>query len=305
MYSVIDIGSNTIRLVVYRLEDNVIKPMLNKKYSAGLEGYVNKNNCLSKKGILKAITILKEFKSILDMLPECEVFPFATASLRNISNTYEVLGEIKNNCGFDVRVLTGKEEALFDYHGAILNINSQNGLIVDVGGGSTELVLFANKEALLAESLPIGSLNLYKNYVSKLLPRKKELRKIKKEVQKQLKTFPLSNGSFVPHTICGVGGTVRAALDLYKSINNISDNLIEYNCSFFNAVLSIFENTPDEFTSYILRNSPDRIHTILPGIMILKVISETYNCSTIITSQYGVREGYLHHILAERGELNV
>lgn len=305
MYCIIDIGSNTIRLVVYRLENNLIKPMLNKKYSAGLAGYVNKNNCLNKKGISKAIQVLKEFRCILDMLPDCEVFPLATASLRNIGNTYEVLEEIKHHCGFDIRVLSGKEEALFDYHGAILNINAENGLIVDVGGGSTELVLFTNNEPQLAESLPIGSLNLYKNYVSKLLPRKKELKKIEKEIQNQLKTLSIQDNIFAFQTICGVGGTVRAALELYKSINETFENTNEYSSSFFNTILSIYENSPDEFTSYILKNAPERIHTILPGIMILKVISETYCCNTIMTSQYGVREGYLYHILEERGIFNV
>jgi len=305
MYSVIDIGSNTIRLVVYRLDGDVIKPMLNKKYSAGLAGYVNKKNCLTEKGISKTIQILKEFRYVIEMLPNCEVFPFATASLRNISNTYEVIEAIKSNCGFDVHVLSGKEEALFDYHGALLNIDTDGGLIVDVGGGSTELVFFSNKEPQIAESLPIGSLNLYEKFVANLLPNKKEIKKIEKEILQQLYTISLFNNTIDSTQIYGVGGTVRSALELYKSINNPSENITEYDCSFFSYILSVYENSPNKLISYILKNSPDRIHTIIPGILVLKVISETYNSSKIVTSQYGVREGYLYNILKERGEINV
>ena len=119
MYCVIDIGSNTIRLVIYRVEDGRIKPILNNKYAAGLAGYVDKNGSLRPAGIEKAVTVLREFRQTLDMLPECEVFPFATASLRNIDNTDEVLQAIEASCGFQVRVLSGKEEALYDYHGAV------------------------------------------------------------------------------------------------------------------------------------------------------------------------------------------
>lgn len=150
MYCVIDIGSNTIRLVIYRVEDNAIKPMLNNKVAAGLAGYVDKNRNLRPAGIEKAVSVLKEFRQVLDMLPECEVFPFATASLRNIDNTDEVLSAIRSECGLEVRVLSGKEEALYDYHGAVRAMQSKTGLLTDIGGGSTELVFYQNGMARVA-----------------------------------------------------------------------------------------------------------------------------------------------------------
>lgn len=102
MYAIIDIGSNTIRMVLYKVIDNEIQQMLNSKIPAGLAGYIDNNNMLSKKGILKAIEALSKFETILESVDVKEVHAFATASLRNISNSEEVLAEIKKHCSFDI-----------------------------------------------------------------------------------------------------------------------------------------------------------------------------------------------------------
>ena len=65
MYGVIDIGSNTIRLAVYKLENGSPRPLFSKKFTAGLASYINKSGALSKKGIEKAVTTLKQFTPIL------------------------------------------------------------------------------------------------------------------------------------------------------------------------------------------------------------------------------------------------
>ena len=113
MYGIVDIGSNTIRMVLYKVIDNEIQQMLNSKIPAGLVGYIDNNNMLSKKGILKAIEALSKFETILESVAVKEVHAFATASLRNISNSEEVLAEIKKHCSFDIEIISGKEEAVY------------------------------------------------------------------------------------------------------------------------------------------------------------------------------------------------
>ena len=102
MYGVIDIGSNTIRLMVYRVEDGAIHPVLNKKYATGLVGYINSKGRMSKEGIRKAVEILSELRAVTQQIRLREIFPFATASLRNITNTEEVLQAIQEASGFSV-----------------------------------------------------------------------------------------------------------------------------------------------------------------------------------------------------------
>ena len=302
MYGVIDIGSNTIRLVIYKIENRKIKPLLNKKQAAGLAGYISKSNRMKKSGIAKAIAVLCEFKEIIDNMNLQEVFLFATASLRNIENTDEVLMAIKASSGFDVRVLTGDEEAVFDYYGALQSTEMNNGLLVDIGGGSTELVFYKEKEVILTESLPMGSLNLYNRYVENIIPTAGEMAAIENEVVRQLKAVRLPDCDLSFRQICGVGGTARATASLLQEMNGWETKNAEYACSQLYNLLAMVSKDPKELTRQLLKTAPDRIHTLLPGVVVLKTIAAYYGSQTIITSHYGVREGYLYYLLGERGE---
>ena len=146
LYGVIDIGSNTIRLVLYKLKGGVLLPMLNKKVAAGLAAYIEKDGHMTRKGIEKTVEVLYEFSQALDNVNAEAVYAFATASLRNITNSKEVVAEVSDRSGFDIRVLSGDEEATFDFYGATRITGEPDGFIADIGGGSTELVFYNEKE---------------------------------------------------------------------------------------------------------------------------------------------------------------
>lgn len=194
MYAVIDIGSNSMRLVLYKLADGEPRQMLNSKQPAGLAGYIDKEQQLTPRGVQKAVEVLQRFQAILDSVHPKRVYVFATASLRNIINTQEVLEEIRRICGLEVRVLTGQEEAIFDYFGALRTLNGPDGLLVDIGGGSTELVLFHDRQVTSACSLPMGSLNMYTRFVRDIIPTADELRDISRHAESLLKTVEFPAG---------------------------------------------------------------------------------------------------------------
>ncbi|MFV0520312.1 MAG: hypothetical protein ACK5LY_08580 [Lachnospirales bacterium] len=300
MYGVIDIGSNTIRLVIYKYECGTLRPMINKKFSVGLASYISDENILQEEGINKTILALKEFKEILYYISVKEVFPFATASIRNVKNSKEVIEQIKKYTDFDVRVLSGSEEATFDYYGAIESMDLEEGLLVDIGGGSTELVFFKNKEVFLTHSIPIGSLNLYKKFVTNLVPNKKELKKIKDYVNTTLLDLNLNSdgGEISCEMLCGVGGTIRATKKLLYDMNSLYTE--NYSVSFLDDLLDRAKKDSSFFYNSLLQSSADRIHTFVPGLIILKQISSFYSSKVIYTSPYGVREGFLHCTLQEK-----
>lgn len=301
MYAVIDIGSNTIRLVIYKIENNQIKALLNKKSPAGLAGYVNKNRCLKKSGIRKAVSVLGEFREILEHMTIREVFPFATASLRNINNAPEVLDAIKKECGFDVRILSGEEEAVFDYYGALQAMEMDCGLLCDIGGGSTEIVTYRDHAIHTAVSLPIGSLNLYQNFVKSILPRKKELEALRQHVRKSLESLP--DLKYPVTDLCAIGGSARAALQMVRSAAREEDSL-SYPPQRLEDFLTEAVEAPEEFARRLLKTAPERIHTFLPGAAVLLTVAEYYHIKRILTVPYGVREGYLYYLLEQRGEIH-
>lgn len=303
MYCVIDIGSNTIRLVIFRLNGKTLIPILNSKSTAGLAGYVDKKNCLTREGIQRLISVLRQYKDVTSMLPDCPLYPFATASLRNIVNTDQVLESVWRETGLGIQVLSGYEEAMLDYRGAIRHTALQSGLLMDIGGGSTELVVFKKRTVLAAHSLPIGSLNLYSNFVNGLIPKKKELREMRETVCRMMhNALPPTDGC-TGLSICGVGGTARAASALYQSLKKDSKASASYDASFLQEVLCLAETEPRKLMRRILKVAPERVHTLIPGILIMHSAAQLYQSTEISTSPYGVREGYLSFMLEKEGIL--
>jgi exopolyphosphatase/guanosine-5'-triphosphate,3'-diphosphate pyrophosphatase len=300
MFAVIDIGSNTIRLVLYRIIDGEIRQLLNNKESAGLAGYIDGHNRMTAKGIKKAISVLNEFLKILENIEVEEVFAFATASLRNIGNANDVLAAIKEACGLDVRVLTGDEEAVFDYFGALASISSPDGIMADIGGGSTELVFFSKGEVVATYSLPVGSLNMYTLFVKDIVPTKEEIIKIKEHVAGLLDWVSPPEGYCFKAALFGVGGTARASCQLSDELFDERSGYSGYPCKRIKKMLGMVKHDRKRLVSAIIKTSPERLHTLLPGLAILQAVSERYGCGTFSASPYGVREGFMLHMLEER-----
>lgn len=298
MWVVIDIGSNTIRLVIYSVKEGRPHSMLNKKYAVGLAGYIDECNQIGQEGIQVLMEVLADIKTILDYIQPNRVFPFGTAALRNSTNGMEIVSMIWEKYGLQVQILTGEQEAIFDYYGARQDGIGSSGLLIDVGGGSTELTFFREQEIIKATSIPLGSLNLYKTYVDGLIPTPKEARQIKKAVSSFLRDIPLPMGELITQPIYSVGGTARAALKLMQERDACNDTN-EYTRAQLKEFLRAIEDSPRELIHSIVRTSPDRVHTMVPGLLVFHTIAKYYKSVTFITSRFGVREGYLMHCLSE------
>lgn len=291
MYSVIDIGSNTIRLTVYQVEEGRIQTVFHEKSTAGLAGYVTDKGRLSRPGMERAVSALLRFQNILKNLSIDHVAAFATASLRNIVNTDEALACIESRTGFHVEVISGEKEARLDYIGATYLLPVTDGLLIDIGGGSTELVFFSSGEIQRAVSIPIGSLTMYNKYVSHLLPTKGEREKIQRRVEKELAKLELPEA--VCPVLCGVGGTARATAKLINAKEKLPAGNRTVYLHTVSEELESFRDESKENLSRLLKVTPERLHTLLPGMTILRQIAKTFCSDTMIVSGYGVREGYL------------
>lgn len=297
MYAVIDVGSNTIRLVLYRIKDGELRQILSSKESAGLAGYTDKQGRMTQKGICRLVSALLHFREIVESVGTPETFVFATASLRNVANTEEILEKIRTDCGMEVRVLTGREEAMLDYFGAARSLGQSGGLLADVGGGSTELVFFSAGTARAACSVPIGSLNLYNEFVKEILPSKKELDRIREYTELLLKAEGIPVGTQPSGMLCGVGGTARASCLLCDELFDTQNGYGGFPAKRMKKMLRMCSEDKARLLQAMLRAAPDRLHTLLPGLAILETVAGYYGCTQFFASPYGVREGYLLRML--------
>lgn len=219
--AIIDIGSNSIRLTLYETEGQSFKILFREKIMAGLAGYVEDGK-LSAEGIECACAGLLTFREILQTLQIENTRIFATASLRNVSNTERALSVIRAATGFSVEVISGEDEALFGYMGAMQELHLTGGAFLDIGGASTEIVTFEDGTPVDFASFPIGSLSLYRRCVKKILPGDGSLKRLRQEISK---TIDISDGALAPRALLvGVGGTARAALKLARHYCGISDD---------------------------------------------------------------------------------
>lgn len=288
---IVDLGSNTIRLSIYKCEDGRSHLLMNRKVMAGLAGYVEKG-VLSQQGIQVACHTLTGYRTLLDNLDIQDMRVFATASLRNIANTREVVDQVLERTGIRVDVISGEEEAELSFRGALQGMEHRSGLLVDLGGASTELVRYQEREIQSSCSLSVGSLNLFNRYVSGLHPVGAERKMIRAAVREQL-AGAAADLRPVDH-ICGVGGTVRAACKVANLFFDRANDCHTISAGELKLILKRVKNPDRETLRDLLKAAPDRIHTIIPGMLVLDTVCQAYQAKDIIVSACGVREGYLH-----------
>lgn len=288
--AIIDIGSNSLRLTLYETDGHHFKLLFREKVMAGLAGYVEDGR-LSAEGIECACAGLMNFQNILRTLEIKDVWVFATASLRNISNTEQAVSVIQAATGYSVEVISEEEEALFGYTGAMQELHVASGAFFDIGGASTEVVNFDNGVPKDYVSYPIGSLNLYRRYVKKILPGASTIKKMQQSIAETISANGKKNTQ--KPLVVGVGGTARAVLKLARYYYGLSEDCRSMTMEQLDGLCQFLYSGKKSACDMILKLEPDRIHTIIPGTMILQHICHMFQAQHLVVGKYGVREGYL------------
>lgn len=304
-YGVIDLGSNTIRLVIYQLKKLSLhssnpgfKRLVNSKNMAGLAAFVDSEGVFTSQGINRAENVLSEHLRHASYF-DCErVDIFATAVIRNAVNREDVVKELENRLHTPICVLSGDEEAHLDFVGATCNRVIEEGLLVDIGGASTELISIHNGKSKRRVSIPQGSLSSFADYVAGILPTKDEMKAIAHEFEHHLKTLPKSPGA-IPH-LYGVGGSIRAATKMHGVMGQSAQKITLLRPEDVTAILHACAKDPNTYGHNALKAAADRVHTLTPGCCILDVLMKAYAAQDLTLCKYGVREGYLiEHMLGE------
>lgn len=296
IYAIIDIGSNTIRMAVYKVEFGKLEMLLKKKHLIGLAAYIE-GNVMQPAGIDRACEALLEFKSFLGAFQIKNVVAFTTAALRNVDNSKEAVEAIAARTGFDIQVISGDEEAAFDFIGATHAMQIESGILMDIGGASTELVLYEGGQMLHRASLPVGSLLMCAKYIESILPSKAEADSIADEVLRLVAAEENFKGK-KRLNICGIGGTFKGAAKLNNEIYRLPRQNNEILTEHLAQIIKRFEydsNFADnDGLDLLIRLVPDRIKTIVPGMIIADALANYFGARAIVYSDSGVREGYLY-----------
>ena len=295
LHGIIDIGSSTVRMAIYDIHNGDIDLLLKKKEIVGLAGYV-KDGVMTQAGIEKAVEILSSFVSFLRCFRIKKIAAFTTAALRNAKNSRAAVAEIERRTGLSIRVISGDEEATFDFIGATHAFGHESGLLVDIGGGSTELVAFAQGAIEKKVSLPLGATDFHARFSEDVLPTLAECRRMAEEAARILAGAEAFAGHRAAE-IAGIGGTFKSGLALYNAVYEKPMENLRMDAAKLSALVRRF--TSDQALSQadvicLMRAVPDRLPTILPGLTIAHVVCQYFGARTVTYSDAGVREGYIY-----------
>ena len=163
--AIIDIGSNSVRLIIYRIKgDSTFKVINEAKRTIRLGSYLREDDYLSESGLNILLKVLKVFKDICKRYEVLEIYVVATEAIRRSINKYDVCNKIKLDLGLEVNILSGLEEAKYGYLAIKNSMLEKNAVLLDLGGSSMEITLMENGEFKETISLPLGSIPLTKMF---------------------------------------------------------------------------------------------------------------------------------------------
>ncbi len=300
-YAVIDIGSNTMRTVIYEVIQNDFSVVINEREFAEILSYVE-DDVLTEAGIHKLCHVIRRMRVLCEETNCRDIFCFATASLRYIDNQKEVVRRVKEETDVDIHIISGCEESFYDYVGLKACIEKNDALGFDLGGGSAQI--FYYKDGVLVKSLSehLGALAMYNKYVKGLFPNSKERGKIIKQVNKRLNPTESLRNMGIP-VIYGMGGTARAIARVHRHLVGSDHPVMDYHMT-----LDELEEVDQTITGLGLngikllsRILPERLVTFMPGLLTIKEIMHFTGAKELVVVNYGVREGYLIEHVVNQG----
>ncbi|GAB2722906.1 Ppx/GppA family phosphatase [Paenibacillus thermoaerophilus] len=298
---IIDIGSNSIRLVLYELLDGDAYRIIDEsKESARLSDRIREDGTLGIEDIRYLADVLLHFKRLCAANRIGRIRAVATAAIRNAANRRDIVAALRAWTGLDIEVLSGEEEARIGFLGMINTTDIADGFLIDIGGGSTEISLFRNRKLLHSVSFPFGCVNTAKRYAAGNGPvRPEQLEEIRKMVDEALRKHPwCASNRGLP--LIGLGGTVRTLCKIDQARRRYSLPLTHQ-----------YELQPSQVRGWIDTLAPlsaekrkkfdgvsdDRADLIVPGFAILHAILQHLGSTVLVVSGAGLRDGLFYETI--------
>ncbi|MDE7315102.1 MAG: hypothetical protein K2N11_05295 [Mucispirillum sp.] len=287
----IDIGSNSIRLIIAEVENNKITNIIyQEKATTRLAANINKTGILAEEPFNKSIDVLAGFKKALDKYNVKKIKAVATSAVREANNGEEFIKAAKN-AGIEISIISGKEEGMLEYIGVCSGFDAgSHPLILDVGGGSSEIIYMQENNELHTESHKIGVVKMADmfDFQSSSAEIIEKCRRYIKEFFKNI-TIPNNIQSFI-----ATAGTATTLAAIDMEMTEYDFNKVNgYKISKEKVIEILYKVYSKPYNKRIEIKGMDkgREDLIIPGILIILEILSKTSINIITVSDFGLREG--------------
>jgi exopolyphosphatase/guanosine-5'-triphosphate,3'-diphosphate pyrophosphatase len=319
--AVIDMGSNSFRLVVFQhepggwwsLADEIREPV---RVSAGM----GDEGVLGAEPIERAVTTAAVFASFLEASGVDRVDAVATSAIRDARNRDELLARIRRRTGLEVRVISGAEEAWYGYLAIVNSTTLADGFGIDVGGGSVQVIRVSDRRLREAESVRLGAVRVSEAFLPGEFAKPKQLEALRRHVAQTLSEFewwgdgaggsrpraPTAPGRppTAPERLVAIGGTVRnlaSAVQKRMELPDVDEQGFVVTREALEQLIELLAAEPASGRGAIRGIKPDRGDVILGGALVIAAAMEHGGFAELEVAEAGLREGvFFEHLLADR-----
>ncbi len=307
----IDIGTNTIRLLVADVDGDGYRELRSGRQITRLGQDLDRTGLLSEEAQDRSLAALKQFSKMIREYPDCRTVAIGTSALRNARNAASFLSAVKESTGIEVAVVSGDEEARLTLEGVRRVLLRGKGpdrdplasaLVVDVGGGSSELILTANGTTASIASMPLGAVYLTERFFHSDPPKKDERELLLQEIMLNLDAWEIDLRRVkapLPRqvrSLVGTAGTVTTLASMALQMEVYDPEKING----FVLTRSTLEGLLDRLAASTIEErkaipglEPGREDIILAGAMVIGEIMKRSEKEEMIVSDWGLREGIL------------
>lgn len=293
----IDIGSNSIRLVIFQIFDNfIMKELQNIKVPARIFQYLDDDNVMSEKGITVLCDVLSGLVKEAELFETDRILAKGTAAIRQANNRDAIVNTVKDNIGLTIDVVPGEQEAYYGVTAVFHSLSLADGITLDIGGGSSEVTLFRDKEIIESYSFPFGAVTLKdKFFAGKDHNDKETIENTRQFIREAFDKHPFMKKAELP--LIGIGGAARNLVRVYQ--NNIDYPLaglhnFEMKQDALDTVFNRFmEASSQKEMKKIDGLSSDRADIIVPAMLVYLELYNYIKAPFFRFSQRGLREGII------------
>lgn len=295
--SIIDLGSNSVRMNILGIGsagDHILMDQAKERVRIS-EG-MGRERTIKDPPLQRLFHTLELFTQLNQVFEVDQSYALATAAVRTAKNQAEVLASIRARTGFDFAVLSGTQEARYDFYGVINTMAIDDALLVDLGGGSTEIILVQDRKMIHSASIPFGSVNLSENYPDAASARRQAKRALNK-----LPWLEQAQG----YDMIGLGGSIRSLAKVNRAKQRwplFSMHNYELSAADVGRILNMIQRLPESELKRVPGISRSRSELLKQGLAPFKELFYRLQPQRLRISTSGVREGFFYsHYHKQRG----